>query len=103
MKANVSSAADAEILPILVTPVTQVRKAALPHLDSVSVWKIKDFQNWTKEAVTVVREIRTSLTVSGDLVWRANAITILKKHKFDAVSLLSMLRTQKAADALKSV
>lgn len=103
MKANVPSAADAEILPILVTPVNQVRKAALPHLGAVSVWKVKDFQNWTKDAVAVIRELRTSLTVSGDLVWRANAITILKKHKFDAVSLLSMLRTQKAADALKSV
>lgn len=103
MRKNVPASSEAEILPVLVTPVSQARKAATPHLESVSVWKLEDFRAWAKTAVVVIRELRTSLTTSGDLMWRAEAMTKLKEHKLDAVSLLANLRAQKALEVLKPV
>ncbi len=103
MRTNVPSSVEAEILPVLVTPVSLVRTAAAPHLATVSVWKLDDFRKWTKDALTVIRELRKTLTLSGDLTWRADAMTTLKKHQLDAVSLLAKLRAQRASEVLKSV
>jgi hypothetical protein len=99
MKKNIPAAAVAEILPVLVTPVSRVR--AVPYLEPVAVWKVADFQTWATQAVAIIRELRTNLTTPGDLVWRAETAVKLKEHGFDAISLMAKLRSQRALDILK--
>lgn len=103
IRKNIPAAADAEILPVLVTPVAQAKEAAMPHLETVAVWKLDDFQVWARDAVATVREIRKNLTTVGNLVWRAETMTKLKEHGLDAVSLMKKLRAQQAVEILKPI
>jgi len=103
MRANVKMAKDAIIIPVLVTPVLKVKKAALVHLRNVSVWNLEDYKKWSLDALSVVRELRTSFTQSGDLEWRKNASTILRKNSLDATSLVKQLSNKKAEGTLEEV
>jgi len=100
MKANISATTNAQILPVLVTPCTEADFDALPHLQGVAYWKLSDFQDWAKEALLVVRELRSSFTESGDLDWRTEAVTLLVAKGIDAASLVARLRKQSAVDLL---
>lgn len=101
IQANVPAALGAEILPVLITPVTRASKEVLVHLESVSLWNLKEFIEWAHVALGVIRELRTSFTEPGDLAWRTVAVEILKKHDLDAVGLFKKLKTQRAVDLLK--
>jgi hypothetical protein len=103
MRANVASAVKAEILPVLITPATTIKESAVSHLGDVSLWNLSEFQKWSKDALTVIRGLRTTFTEPGNLVWRAETMTILKQKEFDAVSLIKKLRKNKAKDILKPV
>lgn len=103
MRENVTAAAKAEILPVLITPSTTVKESAASHLGDVSLWNLSDFQKWAQGALSTVRELRTSFTEPGNLEWRENAIRILKSKGFDAVSMMTALKKRKAKDILQRV
>jgi len=103
MRANVPAAEKAEILPVLITPAKAVRTTAVSHLGGVSLWALNDFRQWGEEALTVIKELRTTFTEPGNLVWRADAMTVLKQKQFDAVSLFKRLKDNKAAELLRHV
>ena len=91
---------DVEILPVLVTPVSTVYSGALPHLGSVSLWRLKDFNIWAYEAMATIRELRKTFVESGDIFWRVKAAEILQSKKMDVISLTSHLKTQIAKKLL---
>lgn len=103
MRTNVPSAQKADILPVLITPSTTVKEGAVTHLGNVSLWNLDDFRKWAKEALVTIRELRTSFTEPGDLTWRDEAVAKLKGKGFDAVSLISLLKKNKASELLKAV
>lgn len=103
MKANVPAAETADILAVLITPSTTVKNGAIVHLGNVSLWNLSEFRTWSKKALATVRELRTTFTEAGDLTWRDEAITKLKDRGFDAVSLISLLRRNKASEVLQVV
>jgi hypothetical protein len=94
IRANVPLATKIKILPVLVTPVKQARKAAMPHLREVAVWEIEQFRHWALQALAVVRELRNVFNEPGDLVWRARAIEVLEQNGLDAPSLFVKLQKQ---------
>ena len=102
MRANVSAAKTARILPVLVTPCTKADSDALPHLENVAYWKLADFQDWAKSALAIIRELRGSFVESGDLTWRATTSGVLKDNGFDAISLVKRLEKQSAKDMLET-
>lgn len=101
VRTNVTLDKDAEIVPVLVTPVTKAEAGARPHLSSVCLWPLKEFRDWAKDALAVVRELRRSFGEPGDLVWRAQAAEAFESMGLDAVSLLQKLKGRVAADELK--
>lgn len=103
MRANVPAAEKANILPVLITPATTVKKEAVSFLSEVSLWNLSEFRKWAKGALAVIRELRTTFAEPGDLVWRMMAMTKLKQEGYDAVSLMNRLGKHKANDILKPV
>ena len=53
--------------------------------------------------IATLRTLRESFTESGNIAWRADAITILKARGFDAVSLIKKLKSQPASKLLTPV
>lgn len=102
MKDNVPSCRpdDVDIITALVTPVSTVYPGVLPHLGSVSLWKLSDFKIWASDAMATIRELRMTFVEPGDLVWRAEAATVLMERGVDMISLITYLKSQNAKDLL---
>jgi hypothetical protein len=103
MKANVQAAASAEILSVLVTPVSTVKEGAVPHLEGVALWSLDAFRKWARSALQTVREIRASFTEPGDLVWRATAAEKFEAAELDAPSLFARLKSSPTAAGLTPI
>jgi hypothetical protein len=92
---------DAHILPILVTPVTKAEDGAFPHLNDVALWRLNEFRDWARNALTIVRDLRRNLGDECDLAWRAQAQEVLEANGLDAPTLINRLSGLKAAQGLK--
>ena len=101
MRTTVEGAVETDILPVLITPVTKVSEGATHHLDGVAIWPLEEFRNWAREAIGTVRELRRTFYESGDLEWRARAVTAFKQSGLDAVGLHSKLRSKSWNSQLK--
>lgn len=94
---------NAVILPVLVSPVTKAKSGAIPHLHTVSFWKIDEFRHWAGMALRTLRDIRRTFGQAGDLVWRANAAERFEEAGLGADQLYDMLKTRGASGILESV
>lgn len=101
MKANIAGCASADILAVLVTPVSKVKSGAVPHLNDVALWTLGEFRSWAENAISVIRELRTPFVEPGDLAWRAIAMEKFEQNRLDAPSLHATLRSRNAADILQ--
>lgn len=54
-------------------------------------WQLDAFLAWTERALDAVRELRTTFYEQGDLVWQANAGTLLKERGLDIMSVADIL------------
>ncbi len=103
IRENVKATAQAEILPVLITPVKKFKKAAAPHLKKVALWPLDEFQDWATKAIAIIRELRITFIAPGeDLVWRATAATKFRQSGLDASSLNTKLRSRLVVDFLSS-
>lgn len=84
LKANVEACKNLDFCSILVTPARTADTGALPHLENVKVWRLEDFKAWAQSAVAEIRDLRSSLGDSGDLVWRSEAYRRLQLGNFSA-------------------
>ena len=103
MKANVPAAADASCLAVIVSPVSTVKEGAIPHLDNVAFWPLNEFQEWAKQALTLLREIRRTFSEQGDLFWRTQAAEAFENNGLDAESLFNKLKHRLASELLKPI
>jgi hypothetical protein len=103
VKENIPAAKDSQILPVLVTPVTKVREAAVPHLDGVALWPLAEFRKWAADGLALIRELRKTFAEPGDLAWRAQAAESLAKYGYDAPGLMATLKKRPAKGGLTAV
>ncbi len=103
IKENRPISSETKILPVLVTPVSTAKHGAMPHLKNVSLWPLSEFQEWAKQALYTLRELRSTFAEPGDLVWRAEAADAFEQNTIDALSLFKQLEAQHAARGLKPV
>jgi hypothetical protein len=92
VRANMPLGVDATVVPILITPVRKIDKAAMVHMAEVLVWNLDDFRSWSRNALRVVRELRRDYPGSGDLAWRAKAAEALTGGCIAPRALLQKLR-----------
>jgi hypothetical protein len=103
MRANVEASSKARILPVLVTSAQKVRSAAVPHLDGVGLWSIKDLRKWAETALAAIRELRKTFAEPGDLEWRAKAAEVFKQNGLAAQQLLSELESRLVTEHLQQI
>lgn len=103
VKANLSLAPDAEIIPILVTPVELAEPEALAHLGQVALWSKRDFVDWAQRALTIVRQVRATFPGAGDFVWRMQAADDFRANGLDPADLIEKLKANCAAKLLKPI
>lgn len=101
VRANVPTAKDAEILPVLVTPVIEAADSVLPHLSDVLLWSLTEFREWATDAVATIRELRRTFSEPGNLFWRAEAAEVFKVRGLDFRMIAAMLKKRPAGIALK--
>jgi len=103
IKANVKNIdADAQVIPVLITPAKKVDRDALPHLEGVFVWDLQEFRNWANDAIATVREARTHFAGSGDIAWRATTLASYSKSHITPTKLIEYLRNRSAIKVLKA-
>jgi hypothetical protein len=103
MREHVPASASAHIQPVLVTPATNAKEGAMPHLGRVAHWSLDEFRKWAEEALVVVRDLRREFREPGDLAWRAQAAEALIAARVDAPGLYAWLAARPARDHLKRV
>jgi Type III restriction enzyme, res subunit/Helicase C-terminal domain len=101
VRENLPLSQSATIASVLVSPAQVADLDALPHLKAVYLWRLDEFREWARAALSVVREVRRTFPGSGDLIWRANAAQAYIDNKMDPASILNYLRSCIAADLLK--
>lgn len=101
IRANVPECADAEIIPVLVTPVRCAEPGAMPHLNAVGLWSLQDFRAWAEESLRILRFMRVSFREPGDLVWRAEAADALIANDMTAEALKTRFQQNIAARILR--
>jgi hypothetical protein len=101
-KENLGLAKTAEVIPILVSSVSEADTDALPHLEGVSFWPIEEFRKWAEAGLEALRRARETYPGhAGDLAWRAEARASLAAAGVDLAHLLSTLRASDAKRLLK--
>lgn len=103
MKANVEQSEGCNYTPILVTPAKNIRSAAVPHVDNLRYWELSDFINWAELAVQTIGELRTSFYEEGDLVWQAEAGSLLKERGLSMSSILRQLEERPVSGCMKHI
>jgi len=91
IRANVPDGAGGDIVSVVVTPATRADQGAKPILHHFCVWPLNDFIPWAEKAITVVRTLRAKFPGSGDLVWRAEAMDLLKAERLDVNSIKELV------------
>jgi DEAD/DEAH box helicase len=99
IKANLPELADAQIVPVIITPCTKATKGAFPSLKRVRYWSREEFRTWSKNALQTLREIRREFPGPGNLGWRAAAATRLREAKVAPAEIDRML-SKFASDAM---
>ncbi|KLJ02592.1 DEAD/DEAH box helicase family protein [Luteimonas sp. FCS-9] len=87
IRQNVPELKSSVVIPILVTPTSKSSPGAKPHLNEVYLWPLSEYRTWAQQALVTIREIRKTFSAPGDIAWRAEAITKLRRESFDAPSI----------------
>lgn len=103
MRAHVAESAGCEFLPVLLSPARNIRTPAVPHAGGLAYWQLGEFQKWAETALQTVRELRAAFFEQGDLVWQANAASLLKERGIDFDSIWRYLQDKAAVDCLTHV
>lgn len=101
MRDNVKEAEECEILSVLLSPISKAMSGAIPHLKMVGFWKLDDFKIWAKDALRIVRELRTTFKETGDIGWRADALSKLESEKLTFDQIYLQLENNRAHEVLK--
>jgi len=101
IRENVPLPKNANIIPVMITPVALVDKEALPHLKDVCVWSLDEFRKWAKSALQTIRDLRRVFPGSGDLEWRAVAADRLQAAQLDPASIAGVVVSRDAGRVLK--
>lgn len=99
VRQNVAVSKDAEIIQVLVTPVTRVKSGAVPHLATVLTWPLESFRAWAHDALAALRELKKSFREPGDIQWRAEALEVYQRVCLSPAALKKKLERESAAVA----
>ena len=91
LKENIRQACGLALTVALVTPCVVAGKGAKPALKKVRHWPLEDFRGWAKEAVNVLRGLKSTLPPGGDLAWRIQAAESLISNGLTIETIIDSL------------
>ena len=100
IKENIHLSENAEIIKVLVTPVTKTQIGATTFLKGVCLWNLDEYKLWVKDCLGILRELRSSFPGEGDMVWRSEAMKIYHDNNLTPTLLTKKIKTVKANKAL---
>lgn len=95
VRENLIKKGDLNVTIVLISPVTNVDKGAMCHLDKVLLWNLQDFRNWAESCFEVIRQLRKEFREPGDLEWRQDALGVLRDHNLTADKIIAQLPAAK--------
>jgi hypothetical protein len=96
IRANVPESEGGEIISVVITPATRADQGAKSILHHFHVWPLNEFIPWAETAVSVIRTLRAKFPGPSDLVWRAEAMDMLKANRLDATSIKELILARPA-------
>jgi hypothetical protein len=103
MKANVPESANCRFTSTLVTPAKSIRKAAIPHAESLKFWEYDEFRTFAANALQTIRILRQSFYEAGDLVWQNQAADSIKENRLDLTSIIEDLNKHPVVENLTEI
>lgn len=105
LRENITScqSEEVEILSVLISPVTKVKRGGAPHIHEVMYWNLDSFRAWVERAIGIIKELRVTFQQSGDLVWRSETASRLKVEGLDMMSIVEMLKSTPCRTVLEVV
>jgi len=100
IKDNIPLSKNAEIIKVLVTPVTTTQIGATTFLEDVCLWNLDEYKHWVKKCLSIVRKLRSSFPGEGDMVWRLDAMKTYHENNLTPTLLSKTIKSVKANKAL---
>jgi hypothetical protein len=97
IRKNVPGLEYAEVVKILITPVTRAHKGAMPHLQDVFTWPLESFRQWAKNALAILRDLKKTFREPGDLAWRSTALEAYQRSRLSPLALKELVTSESAA------
>jgi len=88
----------AEIVSVMISSCKTIDNDAKTFALEAYYWNLEEFQDWAKEAISVIRILRRSFSGEADLGWRERAMQTYKDKGLDPSSFVKMLKTKKLRD-----
>jgi hypothetical protein len=97
VRQNVPLSQTAEIVKILITPVTRAASGAMPHLATVLTFPLESFRTWARNALVTLRELKRTFRERGDLQWQAEALDAYTRSSIAPAALKAKLASESGA------
>jgi len=99
---NVKLDEDADIHTVMVTPARTVHANVPTFAGDVGWWHIDDFREWARDAINVLRGLRSTFTGPGNIPWRDEARQELIDRGLDPISVIERATVTRLRDVPNS-
>jgi hypothetical protein len=89
IRANVALKEGAEIRAVMITPATRIHPEVPTYAEDVGWWHLEDFRKWARDAIGVIRRVRSTFAGPGNVAWREKVRNELKKAKLDPKAIVA--------------
>jgi len=86
---------DANITTAFITNSEYIDHSAVTFAENIYYINRTDFDNWAVKAIDGIRKLRRIYSNDGDLLWRAEAIKILRNENLTPLVFLSLIKSKK--------
>ncbi|MHB8035491.1 DEAD/DEAH box helicase [Clostridium sporogenes] len=85
---------DAKIITIFITNSKNIERSAATFASNIYYVNKENFVQWATKAIEGIRRIRRMFNGEGDLVWRSEAMTILKELQLTPLDYLNFIQSK---------
>ncbi|MBM0744051.1 hypothetical protein JOY44_20910 [Phormidium sp. CLA17] len=89
IKDNVSLSPNAEIYTAMITTQSKIHHDGPTFADEVGWWHIENFRNWSREVISLLRELRSTFTGAGQSEWRSVVREQFLRNSLDPKSIVA--------------
>lgn len=81
-----------ECLCVFLTNANTIEEAAVPQANGIYYLSREMFVNWAKKCIDMLKELVTSFTTVGDVVWRDKAVQLMSQNRLTPSDYVEMIK-----------